>query len=78
MGLKTPDIHNIYENGLVAILPSKHILFAPDIPAGMRARFNGRTKAAFPTDPDLCPDPEQLDYHRVNVFEARLALKSRP
>lgn len=72
VGLKTPDIHNIYENGLIAILPSREILFAPDIPVGMRAKYKGRTYADFPAHPDLQPDPEQLNYHRVNVFEARL------
>lgn len=71
VGMKTPNVHRIYE-GLVTILPTREILFAPDLPPAMPKQFNGRTFASFPNDQQFWPKAEYLDFHRQNVFEARL------
>jgi hypothetical protein len=72
-GLMTCMIHQIWENGLVTMLSDWRLVFAPDIPPLFRAEFDGRTSAQFPDDPSVQPHAKYLEYHRVNVFEKRLA-----
>lgn len=71
-GLMTCMVHQIWENGLVAMLPDWSLVFAPDIPPLFLAEFNGKTCADYPDDPTIWPDPLYLDYHRVNILEKRL------
>jgi hypothetical protein len=72
-GLMTCMIHQIWENGLVTMLSDWRLVFAPDLPPLFKDEFNGRTSAHFPDDPSVQPDPRYLEYHRVNIFERRLA-----
>ncbi len=76
-GLMTCMVHQIWENGLVTMLPDWGLVFAPDIPPLFLAEFNGRTSAEYPDDPSVWPDPRYLEYHRVNIFEKRLSGLSR-
>jgi hypothetical protein len=71
--LMTCMIHQIWENVLVTMLSDRRLVFAPDLQPLFRAEFSGRTSAHFPGNPSVQPDPRYLEYHRVNVFEKRLA-----
>lgn len=78
VGLKTPNIHAIWENGLVTLRADHSLRFAPDIPPGFHAEFKGRTQAILSHDFRFMPLSENLEYHRREVFERRLRANGLP
>jgi hypothetical protein len=60
VGLMTPNIHPVYENGLVCIRPDYSLRFAPDIPPGFMAEFRGRDRLIVSGDTRLDPAEASL------------------
>ncbi|MCB1048231.1 MAG: HNH endonuclease [Calditrichaeota bacterium] len=69
------DFHRLYDEGLVAVTPQMTIRVSPRI---REAWFNGKvyyaldgkTLSVVPTQPTLRPDPDRLDWHVKNRFQA--------
>jgi putative restriction endonuclease len=69
------DFHRLYDDGLVAVTPEMKIRVSPRI---REAWFNGKVYYALdgrdltviPAQPALRPDPDKLDWHFKNRFQA--------
>jgi putative restriction endonuclease len=72
VGLVAPNIHPIYENGLVTVRDDYSLRFAPDIPQGFLAEFRGREQLRVAGDLTLDPAEENLAYHREEIFMRRI------
>ncbi len=73
LGMKTRNLHGLYELGLFTIQSNRRILFADDFPPQFRGEFHGRDEVEFPKYKKHWPDEEFLDYHRNLIFRSRPA-----
>ncbi|MGR2913015.1 HNH endonuclease [Acidithiobacillus ferrivorans] len=69
------DFHRLFDVGLVSVTPDLRIKISPRI---REAYFNGKAYyrmndaplAQIPDRPELRPDPDRLDWHYKNCFQA--------
>lgn len=69
------DFHRLFDVGLIGVTPDLRIKVSPRI---REAYFNGKSYyrlndellSVLPDRPDLRPDPDRLDWHYKNCFQA--------
>jgi putative restriction endonuclease len=69
------DFHRLFDVGLVSVTPDMRIKISPRI---REAYFNGKAYyrmndaplMQIPDRPELRPDPDRLDWHYKNCFQA--------
>lgn len=69
------DFHRLFDVGLVGVTPDLRVKISPRI---REAYFNGKAYyrmndqplSVVPERPDLRPDPDRLDWHIKNCFQA--------
>lgn len=78
VGLVMPNVHCIYENGLMTVRSDYSYRFAPDIPPGFRAEFRGHRRLLLSGNSSFDPAEDNLAYHQKEIFERRLRQQGLP
>lgn len=61
-------LHFAFDRGLFTIRPNRKILLSTEGSPDLKWLFRGNTHARFPSDENLRPKTEYLDFHYRNVF----------